>query len=149
VLKGVAGIPACLGLEGRDCLVIEYIHGRLLGSYKRGELEACVFDRLDAIVKQAHARGVACGDLHQSNVIITADMRVFLIDFAHAVFASQGSRPGPLARLFMELDRNAVRRMRARYLGQDAPQPAGLFGCVYRFARRLKDARKKIKRCLA
>lgn len=147
LLKGSAGIPTCFGLEGRDCLVIEYIYGRLLGSFKRGELNADVFDRLDAIVAQAHKRGVAFGDVHKSNSIITADGDVFLIDFANAVFARDSS-PGLFVRLVMELDRHAARRMRARYLRLAAPVPTGLFGFLYRLGRGMKAVRKRIKKSL-
>jgi len=145
LLKGTAGIPGCFGLEGRDCLVIEYIPGRLLGSFKRGELEAEVFDRLDAIVAQAHESGVAFGDVHKSNIIITADGDVFLIDFAHAVFARDPGSPGLFVRLVMELDRHAAQRMRARYLSLPTPVPAGLFGFLYRLGRSMKGVLKRTK----
>ncbi len=147
-LKGVFGIPVSFGLEGRDCLVIEYIEGRLLGGFRRGELEADVFDRLDGVLAQAHARGVAFGDLHKSNVIITGSRQVFVIDFAHAVFARNPRRPGLLVRLVMELDRHAARRLRARHLGLDRPAPEGLFGLCYRVGRGLKALHKRLKNVL-
>ncbi len=145
-LKGIEGIPECYGLEGRDCLVIEYIHGRPLDRFKPGELEAEVFDRLESVVAHAHARGVAFSDLHASNVIITGSRQVFFIDFAFSVFAADSSRPGLLVRLFMELDRHAAQRMRAHYLRLPAPVPAGLLGLLYRLGRMLKAVHKRIKR---
>jgi len=145
-LRGLPGIAESFGLEGRDRLVIEHIEGRLLGGFRRGEPGTAVFDRLDAVVSGAHARGVAFGDLHTSNVIITASGQVFLIDFANAVFARDPGRPGMLVRFFQELDRHAARRMRARYLCLAKPVPAGVFGFVYRFGRGLKAVRRKIKK---
>jgi RIO-like serine/threonine protein kinase len=148
LLRGIAGIPECLGFEGRDALVIEYIDGRTLKSFKRGEVDAAVFDKLNAVMKCAHERGVAFGDLHASNVIITENGGVFLIDFALAVFIRDSRRPGLFARLVMELDRHSARRMRARYLRLPAPVPRGLFGVLYRFGRGLKSARQRIKKIM-
>ena len=148
LLQGISGIPECFGLEGRDSLVIEYIHGRLLGSFKRGSVEPEVFDRVDEIIKYAHARGVALVDLHTSNIIITESGDVFLIDFANAIFARNIRRPNVLVRFFMELDRHAAGRMRARYLRLPKPVPAGVFGVLYRFGRGLKTASGRIKKLL-
>ena len=145
LLQGIAGIPECFGLEGKDRLVIEYIPGRLLGSFKRGSVAPEVFDRVDEIVTRAHARGVAFGDLHTSNIIITGRGEVFLIDFALATFARDIRRPGLLVRLFMELDCHASNRMRARYLLLPSPVSEGLFGVLYRFGRGLKAIRRKKK----
>jgi len=148
LLQGIEGIPQCFGLEGPDSMVIEYVHGRLLGDFKRGNIESHVFDRVDGIVAAAHARGVAFGDLHESNIIITGSGDVFLIDFANAVFTGTPHRPGLFARFFMNLDRHAAARMRARYLRLPRPVPAGVFGFLYRFGRGLKAARGRIKKVL-
>jgi tRNA A-37 threonylcarbamoyl transferase component Bud32 len=145
-LKDISGIPKSFGRESKDCLVTEYIHGRLLGSYQRGELEAVVFDRLDAIIAQAHRCGVAFGDVHQSNIIIAGNRDVFLVDFAHAVFFRSSSRPGLIAGLVMELDRHAAARLRARYLCLPEPKLRGLFGGLYRLGRGLKSLRRRIKK---
>jgi predicted Ser/Thr protein kinase len=145
-LQGIPGIPECFGLAGRDRLFIEYISGRLLGNFERGDVAPAVFDRLDAIVQGAHARGVALVDLHSSNIIISDSGDVFLIDFANALFARDSRRPNMLVRLFMELDRHAAGRMRARYLRQPYPVSAGLFGVLYRIGRGLKTASGRIKK---
>ena len=146
LLQGIPGIPECFGLAGRDRLVIEYISGRLLGNFKRGDVAPVVFDRLDEIVQGAHARGVALVDLHSSNIIISDNGDVFLIDFANALFARDSRRPNMLVRLFMELDRHAAGRMRARYLLLTSPVSAGLFGVLYRTGRGLKTASGRIKK---
>lgn len=148
LLQGIPGIPECFGLEGKDSLVIEYIHGRLLGSFKPGGVGPVVFDRVDEIIKCAHARGVALVDLHRSNIIITENGDVFLIDFANTLFARDSSRPGLLVRFFMELDRHAAGRMRAKYLRLPGPVPTGGFGVLYRFGRGLKTTSGRIKKLL-
>jgi predicted Ser/Thr protein kinase len=146
LLQDVSGIPECLGLEGRGSLVIEYIEGRLLGSFKRGHVGPEVFDRVDEIVKRVHARGVALVDLHRSNIIITAQGDVFLIDFAFALFARDSLLPGVIMRFFLALDCFAAARMRARYLRLPKPAFVGLFGVMYRFGRGLKKTCGRIKK---
>ncbi len=148
LLQDVPGIPECLGLKGRDSLVIEYIEGRLLSSFKRGHVGPEVFDRVDEIVKRVHARGVVLVDLHRSNIIITAQGDVFLIDFAFALFARDSRQPGMIMRFFMALDCFAVARMHARYLRLPRPAPTGLFGVLYRFGRGLKITCGRIKKLL-
>jgi hypothetical protein len=53
-----------------------------------------------------------------------------------------------LVRVFMELDRHAAGRMRARYLLLPAPVPVGLFGALYRVGRVLKTASGRMKKLL-
>jgi RIO-like serine/threonine protein kinase len=146
VLRGVPGIPEGFGLEGRDRLVVEYVPGRLLAGLKRGSVAPEVFDRVDEIVARVHERGVALGDLHASNIIITETGEVFLIDFANALFARDSRRPGPLVRFFMQLDTYAAKRRRARYLRLPSPEPVGLFGALYRFGRGVKAIFDKVKK---
>ncbi|RMF74454.1 MAG: hypothetical protein D6738_06300 [Acidobacteria bacterium] len=139
-LAGVAGIPRCLGLEGRDALVIERVPGRPLSAW-RGPLPDGVLDRLAEIVADVHRRGVAIADLHHSNVLVADDGTVHLVDFAIARIARDPARPGPLVRLLMQLDDHAVARLVARHRGLPEPRPTGLFGALYRLGRRLKGRR--------
>ena len=144
LLQGIAGIPECFGLEGKDRLVIEYIPGRLLGSFKRGSVGSEVFDRVDEIVQCAPMRAGWLWLICIRPILLLPDSgEVFLIDFALAAFARDSRRPGLLVRLFMELDCHASNRMRARYLRLPAPVPEGLFGFLYRFGRGLKATRRK------
>jgi len=145
-LQGIAGIPEGFGLEGRDRLVVEYIPGRLLVSFKRSRIDPRVFDQVDEIVTLVHERGVALVDLHASNIIITETGEVFLIDFANALFARDKCWPGIFVRFFMKLDRHAAKRMRARYLRLPRPEAPGLFGILYRFGRGLKAVLGKVKK---
>ncbi|MCX8044393.1 MAG: hypothetical protein N3B18_09740 [Desulfobacterota bacterium] len=145
-LRGIVGIPVCFGLRTPDVLELQYINAVPLSRMKPGAVAESVFDRLQEIVATMHARGVANTDIHRSNVLVAENGDVYLVDFAHALIARCADRPGILVRLGMELDRYACARIRARYLQQPAPAPAGLFGLLYRGGSLLKKTLKGIKR---
>ena len=137
-LEGVEGIPRCIGLEGPDRLVIEWIDGEPIGKWRGERLPHAVFDRAGRLLRAVHARGVAVSDLHGSNLLVTAGDRVFLIDFAQARIGSRPERPGALVRGLMRLDEHALARIRARHYGEPEPLAKGFFGAIYRAARRIK-----------
>src|SRR4029077_1807025 len=79
-----------------------------------------LFDRLDALVGNLHARGVAMSDLHHRDVLVAEDGGVHVVDLAMAYLL--GPRPGwfrrrAFARLCAQ-DRLSAARMRARFTGQ-------------------------------
>jgi tRNA A-37 threonylcarbamoyl transferase component Bud32 len=137
-LAGVRGIPACFGFAGKDALLLERAPGEPLSKLAPGRVDARVFDELDRILRDVHARGVAIADLHRSNVLVAPGPAVSVIDFAVARHARDPARPGPLLRLLQQLDAHAAARLRARYLGLPEPVPEGLFGRLYRTLRALK-----------
>lgn len=141
-LSGVAGIPRSFGLEGKDALVLELAPGRALGEFAPGEVPPAVFDALDRILREVHARGVAIADLHRSNILVdvggAGGTTVHVIDFAIARIAGDAARRGWIVRQLQQLDRHAAARLRARYLGLPEPQATGTFGVLYRLGRRLK-----------
>lgn len=137
-LAGVRGIPACFGFEGRDALVLALAPGDPLDTLDPSRVSPAAFDALDRVVAAVHARGVAIADLHRSNVLVTPDADVNVIDFAIARIARDPAHPGWLVRQLMQLDRHAAARLRARTLGLPEPQAEGMFGAVYRTGRRLK-----------
>ncbi len=141
-LHGVDGIPRSYGLEGRDALVLELAPGRALGEFAPGDVPAAVFDTLERILTDVHARGVAIADLHRSNILVAsaraAGPTVHVIDFAIARIAGDAARPGWIVRQLQQLDRHAAARLRARYLGLPEPRPTGTFGVLYRLGRKLK-----------
>ena len=145
-LSGIPGIPACFGFRSLDVLAIEYIPAIPLSRQKPGSVPKVVFDRLDQLVAAMHERGVANADIHRSNVLVSENNEVYLVDFAHAVIAQNPRQPGMVTRWCMELDRYACARMRARYLHLPQPSPPGVFGVVYRVATRCKKALKRMKK---
>ncbi len=118
---GVEGLPSFLGRAGTATLALEWIDGSPLSALGRDTIQDEVFDEVGEILSRLHARGVAVGDLHHRNVLVTGGGRVVLVDLAASWIS--GSRPGPLRKLIferlVELDRLALARMRARFTGGD------------------------------
>lgn len=97
-LRGVRGIPVCLGKVDRHAVAIQYIEGRNASQVPTGELPAEFFSKLRSIVDEIHSKGVVLCDLrNRKNVMITADNEPYLIDFCTAF--ERGSRLNPLRRL--------------------------------------------------
>lgn len=142
-LKAVAGIPRCFGLDGKDILALEYIEGQPLSVYEYGKVPETVFLKLEKIITAMHAMGVVNGDIHKSNVLITPDREVYLIDFASAVFES--TAPKFIYHGLRSLDQYAFERMKARYLCKAVPGPKGAFGILYTICVTVKKI-KRIKR---
>jgi RIO-like serine/threonine protein kinase len=144
-LSGVPGIPGCYEVKSKDRLELEYIPGRSMGRFRRHEVKEAVFDKLDAVIAAIHARGVAVGDLHRSNIIVNEKGDVYIVDFASAIISSSPNPPDFLTRLVMKLDLHAAARIRSRYLRQGKPIPKGFFGVLYITGKFFKTCYKKIK----
>ncbi len=144
-LAGITGIPRFLGFNGKDVLEVEYIHGKPLSKFKPGEVPTSVFAKLDHILVLMHKQGIANGDLHRSNIILTDDGDVYVVDFASAVWTNNLMRPGILFRFFRGLDHHAAARMRARYLKLTKPRARGVFGLFYYLGKVFKSFKKKLK----
>ncbi|MCJ7823042.1 MAG: hypothetical protein MUQ26_08220, partial [Armatimonadetes bacterium] len=57
-LAGAPGVPLLIGLLDRHAILVEHIEGRNCAQYADGELPREFFDRLLAVVRGIHARGV-------------------------------------------------------------------------------------------
>lgn len=96
-LDGTPGVPRLLGQIDKRAFALEFIEGRPISSFGRGELAPAVFPKIAAAIDAMHARGVAHGDLkRRSNLLLTPDGEIFIIDFAAAIIAR-----GPLSRRLM------------------------------------------------
>lgn len=87
-LRGVEGIPQCLGLLDEKHLVLEHISGQ---SYRcrQNELEDrdLFFVRLLKTLKDMHSAGIAHGDLkRKDNLLVGPNEQPFIIDFGLACF---------------------------------------------------------------
>jgi hypothetical protein len=145
-LSGIPGIPACHGMTPAGSLELDFVAGRHLGLFKRRSVPEHIFEKLERILQDMHSRGVANMDLHRSNVLVSDDGDVHVIDFAHAVIARDPQHPGIIARLAMQLDRYAFSRMKARFVGLAKPVPSGAFGFLYRCMKLLKGFVRTLKR---
>jgi len=147
-LEGIPGVPRCFGLDDREVLKLEYIKGQSLSSFKRGKVPESVFVQLKKIISAMHEKGVANGDIHRSNVLLTPDWDVYLVDYASSFFTDFAGKPGFIFRAILYLDRFAFERMRAKYLCLKVPAPKGFVGVCYVFCATIKRTIKKIKKCI-
>ena len=119
--EGVEGLPGFLGRFGPYSLATEWVDAVPLRELAGNEIDAAIFDRLADILDELHDRGVALGDLHHRDVLISAVGSVYVIDLATAWVL--GARPGALRRYlfkrFCESDRVSLARMRARFTASD------------------------------
>jgi predicted Ser/Thr protein kinase len=102
-LAGIAGVPACHGLNDDDDLVLGYIDGR---SLRETELPAIERERffagLLALIQTMHEAGVAHGDLkRKDNILLGPDGAPYVIDFGTAIAAPPGC--GVLRRALFDL----------------------------------------------
>lgn len=114
----VPGLATFLGRVGPFALATEWVDARSLRD-RRGETIAPeVFDSLARTVDGLHRRGVALGDLHHRDVLVSDTDRVVVVDLATAWVL--GPNPSPIRRRVFhrlgESDRVNLARMRARFL---------------------------------
>lgn len=115
-LEGVAGIPRAWGFPDADSLAIESLAGQPVSAVHPHEYVQGYWDRLDALVRTIHSRGVAHGDLDQEdNILVLPDGSPAIIDFGGAVASCRFS---PLHVLLYDLlarhDLHCVERLRAK-----------------------------------
>lgn len=142
-LGGLRGTPAFLGRVDRQAIVLEYVPGRTLASFRPGDLPAPFFDRLDRLLEAIHARGVAHGDLHRHDVLAGPDGEPCIVDFSTSVLAAGNAGPwkGFLFDQMRQADRRSAAKMRRRLLpgsGTEVPDRRGLYR-LGGFCRRLLD----------
>ena len=117
--SAVVGIPEVLGRLGPYALVLERVEGRPLAELAPGSLGSATFDRLDRILEDLHVHGVALGDLHHRDVLVTRDGDVHVVDLTTAWLCGRSPWSAWVFRRFRDQDRVAAARLRARFLGQD------------------------------
>ncbi len=131
-VRGVQGIPLCLGMLDDKHLVLEHIPG---DSYRQLQHELrnrdLFFVRLFKTLTEMHAAGVAHGDLkRKDNLLVGPDERPYLIDFGLACVNSNPERR--LEQLFFEwvkqYDYNAwIKHKYQRRVDTIAPEDAGYY----------------------
>ncbi|MGD9496204.1 MAG: hypothetical protein AB7Y46_07830 [Armatimonadota bacterium] len=117
--EGVPNVPRLLASPRPWMIVTEHIEAVPVTSPEAPALGPGFFARLSDLIDQLHARGIAHGDLEKlDNVLVTADGRPALVDFAAAIMAGSN----PLAALALphvqESDRRGISKLKA----QQAPE---------------------------
>lgn len=114
----VPGLATFLGRLGPFALATEWVEARSLRDRRGETIAAEVFESLERTVDGLHRRGIALGDLHHRDVLVSDSGRVVVVDLATAWVL--GPRPSPMRRrLFLRLqesDRVNLARMKARFL---------------------------------
>ena len=85
--------PACrvfIGRVDKLAFAIEFIEGKPIADFEPGELSLQTLENVQQSIDAIHERGVSHGDLkRRSNLLVTPDEQVYLIDFAAAVVGNR------------------------------------------------------------
>jgi predicted Ser/Thr protein kinase len=89
-LDGLSGVPECYGLVDGSFLAIELVRGVPFREAVFADRERWFAEFLE-VIRAIHARGVSHGDLkNKSNILVTDDERVCVIDFGTAFVRKRG-----------------------------------------------------------
>jgi RIO-like serine/threonine protein kinase len=114
-LDGTPGVPKYFGRIDRLAFAMEYIEGTPVADFAEGELDPIVFPRVQEVIDAVHARGVAHGDLkRRSNLLVTPDKQIYLIDFAAATVGRRRFNPflNWLQKSMAEIDDKSLPRIK-------------------------------------
>jgi hypothetical protein len=143
---GLPEVPPLLGRIGPYAFAMAWIDATPLSRLHGRVVDGRVFDRLERALDRLHGRGVALGDLHHRDVLVS-EAGVFVVDFATAWTAPAGSGRirQSIFRRFAEQDRLAAARLRARFTGVE--EDVALAGVPAAAVRRWRRGRA-VKRLL-
>jgi hypothetical protein len=118
---GLPEVPALVARLSPYAFATAWVDARPLSTLSQQPLDPVLFDRLERALAALHGRGIALGDLHHRDVLVTEGGAVHVVDFATSWLAPPGS--GLLRRAIFrrmaEQDRLAAARLRARFTGLD------------------------------
>ena len=140
-LDGVAGVPRAISRPDRDCLLMEWRAGTPVMDWAMGTVPDDALAQIASILEQVHSCGVIHGDLHRSNILLTPQGQVTIIDWATAgVFRSRRSAAKQLTFAeWVTLDIRALAKLKARHAPEsmsEREKDALLSGSkIYRFVR--------------
>jgi RIO-like serine/threonine protein kinase len=117
LLKDLPGVPRFAGQVDSLAFAVEFVEGRDLSHFRRGEIPDEFFVILQNLLESVHRAGVSQGDIHHRDIVVGLDLKPFLVDFSTAVFR-QGSAGSLRQRLFHAAcgsDRRAVLKLKHRH----------------------------------
>jgi predicted Ser/Thr protein kinase len=114
-LHDIPGIPRLIYKLSPDAFIMEFLEGTPLPRRKyRDVLGMEFFVRLNAVLDEMHARGIAHGDLRRKNILVGPTGQPCLIDFETSFSKGRG-----LLRQFFEtvtrIDKLTVLKIKSRY----------------------------------
>jgi len=93
MMDGLAGIPECFGLVDGQYLAIEWVKGVPYREAMFADRDRW-FEEFLEVIRGCHGRGVSHGDLKtKSNILVTEDERVCIVDFGTAFVHKPGLHP--------------------------------------------------------
>ena len=93
-LRSTPGVPHLYKKIDRLAFAMEFIEGTPVADFAAGALDPKVFPRVQKVIDAIHEKGVSHCDLkRRSNLIVTEDKEVYLVDFAAAVVGRKPLRP--------------------------------------------------------
>jgi predicted Ser/Thr protein kinase len=114
-LNDTPGVPKYFGKVDRLAFAMEFIEGTPVADFAEGELDPIVFPRVQEVIDAVHARGVSHGDLkRRSNLLVTPDKQIYLIDFAAATVGRRRFNPfvNWLQKSMAEIDDKSLPRIK-------------------------------------
>ena len=88
-LSGIDGLPPTFKRLSPYSFATEYLEGKDLGCFQRGEFGPEVIRQFERIVDELHKRGWVHLDLHRRTNILLVDGKVFIVDMASALHAGR------------------------------------------------------------
>ncbi len=145
-MDGIEGVPECYGLVDGQYLAIEFVRGV---PYREATFEDRDrwFAEFLAVIRGFHGRGVSHGDLKtKSNILVTGDEQVCVIDFGTAFVHEPGFHPfnNWMFELGRRLDLNAwvKHKCHGRYEdASEADREILRYGWIERVVRRARGGR--------
>ena len=117
-LWGVEGIPKVLATVGSYGILMERLNAVRIPHRTETAPPIEFFDRASELVRTIHARGIGHGDLRRKNILIDAEGRPYLIDFATAVSVKPGITKlvlQPAFRFYERIDAFQLAEMKADF----------------------------------
>jgi len=118
-LTNVSEIPAFIGLEDYNCMLISYIDGDEIKKSSH-RLAPGYFDNLLKIAADIHAQGILHFDLgHKTNIMVKQNGDPAIIDFNTALYLPKNFFFSPLHRLLTKIDDLSILRLKVKFTPED------------------------------
>lgn len=103
-----------LEIFSKPCRIMNRLHDKLTGKIMESELDAITrFDLHRKIVEMPNRSKICHGDFTPSNVALSDDGKIYIIDWSHA---AQGNAPADVVRTCLSMRLDGKREMADKYL---------------------------------